>query len=391
MGQTHKLRTGHTCSLHRLFPGHILPGKSHALVELVDLYPTIAAVAGLPPPGGLDGVDLSPLMNRTTTSSTTISAAEFKTAAFSEYPRCFLNLSTPWDGYVRPAFGHRQNGWGNCMSTGKHWIRAMGYSVRTRGYRYTVWLPWDGRRIQGDFGAHPLGEELYLHADDDGTDFDTFENDNVAADPAHAAVVKDLFAMAKKQWDAVPPPPSPRCTDVRNGRVERGVEIVGGADGLSLTHTPGTSTADCCQQCGATANCSYFTFSVNGGMCRFHTSVSGLINNPDVVSGALDDTSPLPPAPAPAPSPPSPAPKPPKPLPPFQGCKMEARVRYTGDLLSYIAADSERTCCTQCGKATGCRAFAFASQSLLCSCLSSVTGVINDMDSISGNTSAAFE
>ena len=31
------------------------------LVESVDLYPTIAALAGLPPPPDLDGVDLSPL------------------------------------------------------------------------------------------------------------------------------------------------------------------------------------------------------------------------------------------------------------------------------------------------------------------------------------------
>lgn len=267
----------------------------------------------------------------------------------------------------------------------------MGYSVRTPGYRYTVWLPWDGRRIQGDFDAHPLGEELYLHGDDDGSDFDAFENENVVADPAYASVVKDLFARAKTQWDAVPPPPSPRCTAVRHGHVEQGVEVVGGDDTLPLTHTPGTSVMDCCQQCGATSNCSYFSFSVEGGMCRFHSSVSGLVNNADLVAGALDDASPLPPAPAPTPSPPTPAPKPPKPLPPYEGCKMEKRVRYTGDLLSYIPADSEKQCCSKCGNAAGCTAFTFTPQSLLCSCLSSVTGVVDDMDTISGNTSAVFE
>ena len=44
-------------------PG-MTPGFSSALVESVDLYPTIAAAAGLAAPGDVDGVDLSPLFTK---------------------------------------------------------------------------------------------------------------------------------------------------------------------------------------------------------------------------------------------------------------------------------------------------------------------------------------
>eukprot|EP01050_Picozoa_sp_SAG11_P006840 SAG11_NODE_549_length_8592_cov_11.089721_5_plen_312_part_00 len=306
---------------------------------------------------------------------------------FSEYPRCFLNRSTPWDGYVRPAFGHRQNGWGNCMSTGKHWIRAMGHSVRTAEYRYTVWLPWDGRRVQGDFGAQPLGEELYLHFGDDGTDFDAYENRNVVADPTHAAVVKQLFLVAKKQWDRVQPPPSPRWSGVLQGDVKEGAEFVGGVHSQPLTHTPATSIADCCQQCGAAGHCSYFTFVAEGGMCRFHTSVAGLQRNAGAFSGALDG-APSPPPISPSTSPPAPAPKPPPPPGPHFGCMTGKGTRYNGKILGYIPAASPKTCCQRCGEAVGCTAFTFTPKLLRCSCWSNVTHEVDDIESTSGNISA---
>ena len=57
-------------------PG-IPAGVSSSLVESVDLYPTIAAVAGIPNPPDLDGVDLTPLL---LDPSKTI-----KEAVYSEY------------------------------------------------------------------------------------------------------------------------------------------------------------------------------------------------------------------------------------------------------------------------------------------------------------------
>ena len=57
-------------------PG-IPSGVSSSLVESVDLYPTIAAVAGIPNPPDLDGIDLSPLLLDPTKT--------VKEAVYSEY------------------------------------------------------------------------------------------------------------------------------------------------------------------------------------------------------------------------------------------------------------------------------------------------------------------
>jgi arylsulfatase A-like enzyme len=36
--------------------------RSNSLVESIDIYPTLASLAGLPPPDDVDGHDLSPLL-----------------------------------------------------------------------------------------------------------------------------------------------------------------------------------------------------------------------------------------------------------------------------------------------------------------------------------------
>ena len=68
-------------------PG-IVPTTVDALVESVDLYPTIAALAQLDKPQDLDGVNLEPLMTKQVDT--------LKDAVFSEYPRCPTNLTEPW-------------------------------------------------------------------------------------------------------------------------------------------------------------------------------------------------------------------------------------------------------------------------------------------------------
>ena len=40
----------------------------------------------------------------------------------------------------------------------------MGYlTVRTDGWRYTAWAPWNTSALQGDLTGALLGEELYDH------------------------------------------------------------------------------------------------------------------------------------------------------------------------------------------------------------------------------------
>ena len=151
-----------------------LTRQSHTLYR----YPTIVSLAGLPPPVGLDGTDLSPLFTNPTT--------RLKTAAYSEYPRCPKNISTPWDDTT------------SCVHTERAQFTAMGYSVRTDEWRYTVWLHWDGNRLVGDFSQPPIGVELYSHQGDDGTDFDAFENENVVHD--NPDVVEQIHALAVAHW-----------------------------------------------------------------------------------------------------------------------------------------------------------------------------------------------
>jgi uncharacterized sulfatase len=102
-------------------------------VELVDLYPTLADLAGLPAPSGLEGESLRPLLE---------------------------NPQAPWSF---PAYTQVRRG-----------ARVEGRSVRTERYRYTEWD--EGR----------AGAELYDYERDPG------EFENLAADPRHAATVAEM-------------------------------------------------------------------------------------------------------------------------------------------------------------------------------------------------------
>jgi hypothetical protein len=57
---------------------------------------------------------------------------------------------------------------------------------------------WDGENLVGDFSRPPAAIELYSHQGDDESDFDAYENVNVA--PSNSAVVQDMLGVAKAQW-----------------------------------------------------------------------------------------------------------------------------------------------------------------------------------------------
>lgn len=96
--------------------------SSRALVELVDLFPTLVELCGLPKPNGLEGKSLKPILNDP-------EAASIKAAAFTQHPR--------------PAYYDREP---------DKTPRAMGYSVRTNRVRYTEWRAWKS----GDVVAREL-------------------------------------------------------------------------------------------------------------------------------------------------------------------------------------------------------------------------------------------
>lgn len=101
--------------------------RTESLAELVDLFPTLVEMCGLPMPKGLDGDSLAAVVADP--------AQAIKAAAFTQHPR--------------PAYFDREP---------DKRPKAMGYSVRTEDVRYTEWRDW----LTGDV----LAKELYDHRND---------------------------------------------------------------------------------------------------------------------------------------------------------------------------------------------------------------------------------
>ena len=115
-------------------------GASGRTVEFVDLYPTLADLAGLTPPKNLAGASLKPL------------------------------LENPVAAWSKPAFTQVWRG------------GYPGHTVRTERWRYTE---WDGGK---------QGAQLFDMASDPQ------ELHDLAADAKHAGTVKELKALVAKNW-----------------------------------------------------------------------------------------------------------------------------------------------------------------------------------------------
>jgi iduronate 2-sulfatase len=124
----------------------VAPGAKHgqacrALVEFIDIYPTLAELSRLPAPARLQGRSFVPLLN------------------------------APQRAWKRAAFTQVQRG------------KTAGRSARTEHWRYTEWRDERGALI---------GTELYDHRDD------PHEWRNLANDARYAAVRKGLAALLPK-------------------------------------------------------------------------------------------------------------------------------------------------------------------------------------------------
>ncbi|MFM8579210.1 MAG: sulfatase, partial [Planctomycetaceae bacterium] len=132
-----------------------------ALVELIDIFPTLVEAAGLPAPAGLDGQSLLPLVRG--------ERATGKPAAFSQHPR--------------PAYFDR----GPSSRPD-----AMGVSVRTHRARYTEWRDWTTGR--------PIACELYDH------DRDPLETINVVDAADLATVQQEATELLRARFPEQPHP-----------------------------------------------------------------------------------------------------------------------------------------------------------------------------------------
>jgi uncharacterized sulfatase len=111
-------------------------------VELVDVYPTLADLAGLKPPANLHGESVKSLLD---------------------------NPQQEWD---HPAYTQVWRG------------TFPGHSVRTERWRYTEW------------GGGKQGRQLYDYENDPQ------ELKNLADDPQHASVAARMQALVRANWPA---------------------------------------------------------------------------------------------------------------------------------------------------------------------------------------------
>ena len=124
---------------------------SKALVELLDMYPTITQLCGLPIPRGVEGTSLVPVLKDP--------AVTVKPAAFTQHPRPAYYKGKP---------------------------EAMGVSARTDRFRYTEWRDFQTGRV--------VARELYDH------ERDPEENHNVIATPPDARLFNQARSLLEKTF-----------------------------------------------------------------------------------------------------------------------------------------------------------------------------------------------
>ncbi len=131
-------------------PGLAKGKRLNQLVEYVDIYPTLADLAGFQPGNYLEGTSFVPLLENP--------ERKWKDAAFSQFPR------------------------GKAME---------GFAIRTDNFRYVEWRDGKDNSL--------LVAELYDHRKD------SLETINVANDEGYKEIVIDLAKQLKDGWKAALP------------------------------------------------------------------------------------------------------------------------------------------------------------------------------------------
>ena len=170
--------------------------STSALVELIDLYPTLCELADLPRPDHLAGKSFAPLLDEPKRQWSKHAISQFPNPALREWA---ANPLSP---------GMRQTFFGPLIEEvetkiikqqGNSWDRElfenhlMGYSLRTEAYRLVAWLDYR------DLNTKPVFLELY----DQKADPD--ETRNVAS--ANQGKTEALLRQLKRQLTRTPPRP----------------------------------------------------------------------------------------------------------------------------------------------------------------------------------------
>ncbi|XP_076240049.1 iduronate 2-sulfatase isoform X2 [Calliopsis andreniformis] len=166
-----------------------------SMVELVDIFPTIADLANISIPicrqeqekkslqieqnilhmeaTCSEGITLLPLIKAVLNKE----SLSWKKAAIGQYPRPSIEPS------MNP----------NSDEPRLEEIKAMGYTLRTERYRYTAWLAFTPERKEPDW-ANILAEELYDH------EIDKIEYQNLANIQKYIKIKQELKTLLQRGW-----------------------------------------------------------------------------------------------------------------------------------------------------------------------------------------------
>ena len=140
--------------------GKVLSNKVEGLVELVDIFPSLCELAGVPVEDYLQGTSFVPLLENPD--------QEWKEAVFSQFHR-------------RPQVAYDGG-------------RYMGYSVRTKDFHYIQWHTWDNKlKVPGD----SVDAELYDHR------IDPYEKKNRVGDLKYRATIPVLSKHLHSNWQYI--------------------------------------------------------------------------------------------------------------------------------------------------------------------------------------------
>ena len=181
--------------------------KSSALVEMVDIMPTLLDFAGIldavSATEALDGSSFKPLLegfsdqhfrkDRFALAPPSPSLWN-KSFAFSQYPRCMnstLAREPPYTPNRDVCVGHPADEFTH-----------MGLSVRTHDWRYSEWFRWDGNKCAPMLHVASAGAELYDHRGLDVPGSFDYEHTNVVDVPANAGTVRTLRSVLISHFEA---------------------------------------------------------------------------------------------------------------------------------------------------------------------------------------------
>lgn len=160
-----------------------------ALVELVDMYPTLTELAGLELPKHLEGQSFVPLLENPNKTWKGAAFSQFPTPALREWAANPLSQGmreTYFGPLIKEVEGRikqqQKENWDRDLFEN----RLMGYSMRTANYRFIVWKDYT------EIDAEPLFFELYDHQKD--------PNETVNIAEENPEVVAKLLVQFNKGW-----------------------------------------------------------------------------------------------------------------------------------------------------------------------------------------------